>query len=90
MSVDQKGMKRHFSKIASSYKEMRTTDIEPILFINKKLKGLTRVKAADIGCGAGRYDLVFFKIICILCKSEQNEIRINLTKKVKDFILVML
>ncbi len=81
MSVDQKGMKRHFSKIASSYKEMRTTDIEPILFINKKLKGLTRVKAADIGCGAGRYDLLFFKylnnlfLICV----DVNELMLEQT-----------
>jgi ubiquinone/menaquinone biosynthesis C-methylase UbiE len=63
MAADQQNMYDHFIKIATSYKDLRTTDLEPILFINKKLKGLNIIKATDIGCGAGRYDLLFFKYL---------------------------
>jgi ubiquinone/menaquinone biosynthesis C-methylase UbiE len=54
-------MHKHFSCIATSYNEVRTTDPEPVLFIRDNLKGLSSVKAADIGCGAGRYDLLLYK-----------------------------
>ena len=54
-------MYSHFLKIAPSYKDIRTTDIEPILFIKENLKDFTEIKAVDIGCGAGRYDLLFFQ-----------------------------
>lgn len=53
----------HFSDVASHYREARTTDIEPIAFISETLKGLSDVKAADIGCGAGRYDLLLFQYL---------------------------
>jgi ubiquinone/menaquinone biosynthesis C-methylase UbiE len=39
---------------------MRTTDVEPITFISETLKDLPEVKAADVACGAGRYDLLLF------------------------------
>lgn len=48
-------MQRHFSRVASAYRDVRTTDIEPILFIKEKLGGRDRLRAGDIGCGAGRY-----------------------------------
>jgi ubiquinone/menaquinone biosynthesis C-methylase UbiE len=57
----QKDMHGHFSEIASGYNDLRVTDLEPVLFIKGKLKSLPSVKAADIGCGAGRYDLLFFQ-----------------------------
>jgi len=63
MSEDPQNMYNHFSKIASLYKDVRTTDIDPILFITKKLKDRTKIEAADIGCGAGRYDLFLFKYL---------------------------
>ena len=53
----------HFSKVASSYRRIRTTDVEPIAFIRETLRKLPEVKAADIGCGAGRYDLLLFQYI---------------------------
>ena len=53
----------HFSKVASSYRQIRTTDVEPIAFIGETLGKLPEVKAADIGCGAGGYDLLFFQYI---------------------------
>ena len=56
-------MYSHFSQVASDYREIRTTDLEPIAFIGEILKGLPEVRAADIGCGAGRYDLLLFQHI---------------------------
>ncbi len=50
------GMQGHFATVAGVYREMRTTDEEPILHIRDQLSGRPAVTAADIGCGAGRYD----------------------------------
>lgn len=50
----------HFSKIAHKYEELRTTDLEPILFIKKKLQNLKKIEATDVGCGVGRYDAILF------------------------------
>jgi ubiquinone/menaquinone biosynthesis C-methylase UbiE len=51
----------HFSEIAGVYRDVRTTDLEPILHIARKLRGISSVRAADVGCGAGRYDLKLFQ-----------------------------
>lgn len=62
-----KNIHHHFSKIAHRYRELRTTDIEPILSIKKTLNKKTLknlpfgIRAADVGCGAGRYDLALFQ-----------------------------
>ena len=53
----------HFSKIASRYRRLRITDLEPIAFVARELEELGRVEAADIGCGAGRYDLLLCKFL---------------------------
>jgi len=53
----------HFSRVASSYNEIRTTDLEPILFIKDRLDGYNWIEAADIGCGAGRYCLTLFHYV---------------------------
>jgi ubiquinone/menaquinone biosynthesis C-methylase UbiE len=55
-----KNMQEHFSRISSKYHQLRITDLEPITFMVQKLNGLSHIKAADIGCGVGRYD----KILC--------------------------
>ena len=52
-------MHDHFLHIAPQYRQIRTTDLGPILFITNKLQDLPKVHAADIGCGAGRYSLKF-------------------------------
>ncbi len=52
---------QHFSRIAHSYRHLRTTDSEPIDLIINKMNGLEHIEAADVGCGAGRYDLLLFK-----------------------------
>lgn len=54
-------MHSHFSRLATDYNEMRLTDLESVLFIKEQLKNLSGIDAADIGCGAGRYDLLFFQ-----------------------------
>lgn len=54
-------MNSHFSRVATSYRQARTTDLEPIVLISNILKGLSEVKAADVGCGTGRYDLLLFQ-----------------------------
>ncbi len=50
----------HFAGIADNYRNIRITDLAPIDFIARKLRGLDIVEAADIGCGDGRYDLPLF------------------------------
>jgi len=51
---------QHFSKIAHKYHQIRTTDMEPIRYIIRRIQNLERIEAIDIGCGVGRYDLLLF------------------------------
>jgi SAM-dependent methyltransferase len=48
----------HFSEVATSYNEIRTTDLEPVLFIKEKVGARAAVRAVDLGCGGGRYSLL--------------------------------
>jgi ubiquinone/menaquinone biosynthesis C-methylase UbiE len=48
----------HFSTISKRYRNLRTTDLEPVNIVVRELKNLVRIKGIDIGCGAGRYDLL--------------------------------
>ena len=54
------GMSRHFGRVAEAYRAVRTTDPEPVLYIRDALADRASVRAADIGCGAGRYDRLLF------------------------------
>lgn len=54
-------MHDHFSNVARKYRHLRTTDVEPILIIKDNLRTSERIEAADVGCGAGRYDLQLFR-----------------------------
>jgi ubiquinone/menaquinone biosynthesis C-methylase UbiE len=54
---------RHFSSVAKKYRDLRTTDSEPISLIVDKMKNLDRVEAVDVGCGDGRYDLLLYKYL---------------------------
>ena len=51
---------RHFSDVAPSYRGVRTTDVEPVRYIADLLKPYQQIVAADIGCGAGRYEKLLF------------------------------
>ncbi|GAG43020.1 unnamed protein product, partial [marine sediment metagenome] len=61
--VAPKAVHYHFSRIANGYRDLRTTDSESIAFVAKELRKLAWVEAADIGCGAGRYDLLLYKYL---------------------------
>jgi ubiquinone/menaquinone biosynthesis C-methylase UbiE len=56
-------MNQHFSGIAERYRNLRNTDSEPIGLIANKLRNLSHIEAADIGCGAGRYDLLLYEYL---------------------------
>lgn len=58
-----KDVHHHFSKVAHRYRDLRTTDLEPILFITKKLQKYPKIVGADFGCGAGRYDFKLFQYL---------------------------
>ena len=79
-------MYNHFSKIAPHYRQVRTTDLDPIIYISETLKELHDVKAADIGCGAGRYDLLLFQHLSNLHLTcvDINE---HMLEKVSDYLL---
>lgn len=62
-SVDKQtanSMHLHFSQLAQKYCDLRLTDEEPIQFIRETL-GQQQIRAADIGCGSGRYVLKLFQ-----------------------------
>ncbi|MDE1815527.1 MAG: methyltransferase domain-containing protein [Thaumarchaeota archaeon] len=69
-------MHDHFLHIAPRYKELRTTDLGPLLHITNKIKNLQNIQAADIGCGTGRYSLKFVEQLgekCHLFCVDNNE-----------------
>lgn len=53
----------HFSQVALTYRQFRTTDEEVIHFISEILRDCRKLKAADVGCGTGRYDLLLFQYL---------------------------
>ena len=53
-------MHQHFSKVSARYNEIRTTDLEPIMFIQERCNNNQRIEAVDIGAGSGRYCLKLF------------------------------
>jgi len=84
----------HFLRIAHRYKDLRTTDAEPILSIKKKLRKSNTIEAADVGCGVGRYVINLFhhlgerlRLTCIdYNRGMLNELTKNLRKhKIKNF-----
>ena len=50
-------MSEHFSTVAPFYSQIRTIDLDPIIYIAKKLASKSKIVAADIGCGDGRYSI---------------------------------
>jgi ubiquinone/menaquinone biosynthesis C-methylase UbiE len=53
----------HFSRIAPKYRDLRINDPEPVSFIARELVNLPSIKAVDVGCGAGRYDLLLCRYL---------------------------
>ena len=56
-------MFEHFANIADVYRGVRTTDLEPIVYIRNALASRSVVRATDVGCGAGRYSRLLFECI---------------------------
>jgi ubiquinone/menaquinone biosynthesis C-methylase UbiE len=56
-------MQKHFSEIARKYRNLRTTDTEPITLIVDKLFNMESIEAVDVGCGAGRYDMLLYRYL---------------------------
>ena len=82
-----KSIHHHFSKIAHKYRDLRTTDVEPILFIKNKLQKYSKIAGADVGCGAGRYDLNLFQYLgkkSFLYCIDSNE---EMLKHLKKFLI---
>ena len=79
----------HFSRIAHKYEDLRTTDLEPILFIKEKLQNLTKIEAADVGCGVGRYDIKLFhhltKRLYLTCIDYNKNMLNQLIKNLKEY-----
>ncbi len=85
IAVSENKTYEHFSKIASKYRSLRTTDLEHILYIKNKLNGKSRISIADVGCGDGRYSLELLKCLgdkCYLHCIDSNE---NMLKNLKDY-----
>jgi len=61
-----KDISLHFSQVAERYRDLRTTDPEPIIYITQELGSildLPRIDIADIGCGGGRYSLLLARCL---------------------------
>ena len=58
---DIASLDRHFSSVSTQYRDLRTTDVEPIQYIAERLGSLSDVRALDVGCGAGRYDALLLQ-----------------------------
>ena len=85
IAVNENKTYEHFSKIASKYRSLRTTDLEHILHIKNKLNVKSRISIADVGCGDGRYSLELLKCLgnkCYLHCIDSNE---NMLKNLKDY-----
>ncbi len=56
-------IQHHFSRVAPRYRQLRTTDSAPVLYIVQYLQHLPKIVAADFGCGTGRYPLKLFQYL---------------------------
>jgi len=86
IAISENEIHKHFSKIASKYRSLRTTDLEPILHIKNKLNGKSGISIADVGCGDGRYSLELLRCLgdnCYIHCIDSNE---NMLKHLKDYL----
>ena len=56
-------MSEHFAAVASRYRQVRTTDLAPIRYIQNRLAAVASPRGADIGCGDGRYSQLLFRYL---------------------------
>lgn len=79
-------MHEHFMHVAPKYRELRTTDLGPIIFITNKLREMESIVAADIGCGTGRYTLKFLQHIGEKCHMYCIDNNLNMLRHLKDYL----
>ena len=85
--IVEKNPHNHFSKIASKYKDLRTTDFGHIQHIKNRLSEKPGISIADVGCGDGRYSLEILKCLgddCYLHCIDYNE---NMLKSLKNYLI---
>ena len=85
-TVDKKVMHDHFSKIASKYRSVRTTDTKPILHIKNRLNRKTRINIADVGCGDGRYSLELLRCLGDNCFLHCIDINEDMLRRLEDYL----
>jgi len=86
ITINENDAYRHFSKLATKYRNLRITDVEPILYIKNKLKEKSKISLADVGCGDGRYSLKLLQSLgknCYLYCVDPNE---NMLTHLKDYL----
>jgi ubiquinone/menaquinone biosynthesis C-methylase UbiE len=86
IAVSENESHRHFSEIATKYRSLRTTDLEPVLHIKNQLNEKSGINMAEVGCGDGRYSLELLKCLadkCYLHCIDSNE---NMLRYLKDYL----
>lgn len=76
----------HFNQIAPRYRDLRITDMAPIIFITNKLQDLPNIHAADIGCGTGRYSLKFMEHLGGKCHLYCIDSTLGMLRQLKDHL----
>lgn len=80
-------MQDHFAQVAEHYRNVRTTDEAPIHYICQRLAERGCTRAADVGCGAGRYDLLLLQKmpeLHLLCIDRSAEMLRHLTEHLRE------
>jgi ubiquinone/menaquinone biosynthesis C-methylase UbiE len=78
----------HFSRLASAYNELRTTDRAPISTIRNLLDASGTIEAADFGCGPGGYSLQLAQALgdrlCLYCVDSNAEMLDQFLRRIAD------
>lgn len=79
----------HFSRIAPKYTHLRTTDTTPVRYIVKRLSSKSSLRAADVGCGSGRYDRLLFHYLKqrldLICVDDNEEMLRRLRHDLREY-----
>ena len=65
----------HFSRVSNVYNGVRTTDPEPVCYIQQHLDHLDRIAGAEVGAGGGRYSWLLLQAIPGLQTSVEDSFR---------------
>ena len=87
ITIGENSTTRHFSEIASQYKTLRTTDLEPVLHIVNQLQKKSGINIADIGCGDGRYSLELLNCLDSTCYLHGIDYNEDMLLCLKDYLV---